>query len=179
MLRRIAAVDALNYPENLRALHVLNAPMVFASAWRMIRKFLPPETAAKVHIFGERASDYLPALLEDVDACLLPRELGGESDASVTDGAARHASHVFMDAHIARERARRASFFRDADDAAHAAAHPAHASRALSALTPRHGPPPLCTVGSTDGDEDGPIPPEMYARDPGADVDEPGAAAAV
>ena len=44
------------------------------------------------------------------------------------------------------------------------------------ALTPRDGPPPLCTVGSMDGDEDGPIPPEMYARDPdenAVDLDRP------
>lgn len=71
------AIDACHYPETLRLHFFVNAPAVFKPLWRMIRGWLDPVTAAKIHVLG---SDFAPALLEHIDPDQLPREYGGTND---------------------------------------------------------------------------------------------------
>eukprot|EP00958_Prasinococcus_capsulatus_P002191 scaffold201_cov405-Prasinococcus_capsulatus_cf.AAC.15 len=64
-----------NYPESLSRLFIVNAPMIFRAAWTIVKPWLEERTVKKFRIFG---STYEDALLEAVDAELLPKFLGGE-----------------------------------------------------------------------------------------------------
>ena len=64
-----------NYPESLGAVLVHKAPWVFQGIWRIIRGWLDPVVAAKVHFTGN-----LSELSEYVDRSKTMKELGGDED---------------------------------------------------------------------------------------------------
>ena len=51
--------------------------------WAMIRSWIDPKTAAKFHVLG---SDYLPTLLQYIDASQLPVALGGTNPLDLSLG---------------------------------------------------------------------------------------------
>lgn len=72
--RDLAGLLSNYYPESLHKLFIINAPAVFAGVWHMIRGWLEPRVAGKVHIIGR---DFAATLLQHVDAEELPVEYGG------------------------------------------------------------------------------------------------------
>ncbi|KJZ76195.1 hypothetical protein HIM_04277 [Hirsutella minnesotensis 3608] len=64
-----------NYPESLGAILVHNAPWVFQGIWRIIRGWLDPVVASKVHFTNYRAG-----LEEHIDASQIIKELDGDED---------------------------------------------------------------------------------------------------
>ncbi|KAF8583349.1 CRAL/TRIO domain-containing protein [Ramaria rubella] len=62
------------YPETMGRLMVVNAPASFTIIWGVVKRWLAPETIAKVDILG---TDYVDRLLEHIDAENLPANLGG------------------------------------------------------------------------------------------------------
>ena len=70
-------------PERLRAALMLRTPGVFEASWALIKPWIDPVTAAKVH-FLPKGDKETAALLEHVDAALLPTTYGGSLDAATT-----------------------------------------------------------------------------------------------
>ena len=64
-----------NYPESLGAVLVHSAPWVFQGIWSVIKGWLDPVVASKVH-FTKTAAD----LAQFIDAKNVPKELGGQED---------------------------------------------------------------------------------------------------
>jgi len=62
------------YPERLANLWFLHANFLFMNLWKVVKGFVPPATAAKIHFFG---SDFKDQLLENIDAAVLPHAYGG------------------------------------------------------------------------------------------------------
>lgn len=58
-------VSSRYYPESLKVLFVVNAPMVFVALYRLIETWLDPVTAAKIQVLG---TNFKPKLLEHIDA---------------------------------------------------------------------------------------------------------------
>jgi CRAL/TRIO domain len=64
-----------NYPESLGAVLVHKSPWVFQGIWAIVKNWLDPVVAAKVH-FTKSVDD----LEEFVDRASIPRELGGKEE---------------------------------------------------------------------------------------------------
>jgi hypothetical protein len=75
LVKRTMAFHEAAYPETLHNLYIVNAPGFFAFAWKIVRPWLHPLTAAKVHVLGRRYLDELSAA--GIDADQLPAFLGG------------------------------------------------------------------------------------------------------
>ncbi|KAF2234216.1 CRAL/TRIO domain-containing protein [Viridothelium virens] len=64
-----------NYPESLGAVLVHKSPWIFQGIWKIIRGWLDPVVAAKVHFTGN-----LTELTEFIDKSKAMKELGGDED---------------------------------------------------------------------------------------------------
>jgi hypothetical protein len=76
-LGRVSAISQNYYPERLGKLYVINAPWGFSSVFSIVKGFLDPVTASKIHILG---SGYEKELLAQVPAENLPKQFGGKCD---------------------------------------------------------------------------------------------------
>lgn len=74
LLETICNIDANYYPETLAKIIVINAPMLFAGFWQVIKRFLPQETVQKISIIG---SNYLSELEELINLDNIPSFYGG------------------------------------------------------------------------------------------------------
>ena len=74
VIKTVASIGPPNYPEVTSRVYIVNAPVLFSAMWNIISPLLPAHTRTKVKIY---ASDFLPHLLQDVDADQLPDFLGG------------------------------------------------------------------------------------------------------
>ena len=83
LLSTVSQIDADYYPECLGKIIVINAGVLFAGFWRVIRGFLPEETVEKVSILG---SAYQTELLELIDEENLPEALGGTCNCGHIEG---------------------------------------------------------------------------------------------
>ena len=79
IIEAISHIDQNNSPELLGRLFLINAPLIFRSAWAVIRAFLDARTLAKIKVLG---SDYRRELLELIPIENLPVQFGGLSVAS-------------------------------------------------------------------------------------------------
>ncbi|KAL6816048.1 hypothetical protein GGI42DRAFT_312942 [Trichoderma sp. SZMC 28013] len=64
-----------NYPESLGAVLVHNAPWIFQGIWKIIRGWLDPVVAAKVHFTNNKGD-----LQEFIEPSHILKELGGDED---------------------------------------------------------------------------------------------------
>jgi hypothetical protein len=76
-LRGAAAIDKLNYPEHLVKCFIINVGWVFRGAWAMIYPMLDKRTAEKVELLGGK-DHYMPKLLAQMDASIIPAIFGGK-----------------------------------------------------------------------------------------------------
>ena len=53
-----------NYPENMGAMFIVNAPWTFTAIWSIVKNFLDERTTKKIQIIG---SDFQKKLLEVID----------------------------------------------------------------------------------------------------------------
>lgn len=64
-----------NYPETLNAIWIHKAPWIFNAVWKIIKGWLDPVVASKIH-FTKNASD----LEKFIDINNIPKDLGGKDD---------------------------------------------------------------------------------------------------
>ena len=89
------------YPETLGALFFVNAPFVFSAIWRMMRGWLDPETAAKVHILGY---DCAATLEQHIGPNDLLREYGGLNSFDALETRSLDETLDYFRPHLALER---------------------------------------------------------------------------
>ncbi|KAF2429611.1 Sec14 cytosolic factor [Tothia fuscella] len=73
-LQKVSAISQNYYPERLGKLYIINAPWGFSGAFSVIKKWLDPVTAKKIHILG---SGYEKELTAQIPRENLPKILGG------------------------------------------------------------------------------------------------------
>lgn len=78
-LKALTKMDEDYYPERLHRSFVINAPSLFSGIWSIIKGFLDPVVASKVVICSGQSS-YLPKMLEEMDAGVIPKQYGGTAD---------------------------------------------------------------------------------------------------
>lgn len=66
------------YPERLAAAFLINAPYVFQVAWKVMRPWIDPVTATKIHFTSGDAQKEL--LLHYIDADVLEQDFGGKHE---------------------------------------------------------------------------------------------------
>ncbi|OXA56178.1 SEC14-like protein 3 [Folsomia candida] len=52
------AILSANYPESLKVMLIINAPSVFALAFKLVKHLLPKETLAKIDIYGQDEEEW-------------------------------------------------------------------------------------------------------------------------
>ncbi|KAJ9148516.1 Sec14 cytosolic factor [Pleurostoma richardsiae] len=76
-LRQASAMSNNYYPERLGRMYVINAPWGFSAIWSVIKGWIDPVTAQKIHIIG---SGYQKELLAQVPPENLPKVFGGSCE---------------------------------------------------------------------------------------------------
>lgn len=76
IVKAIANIDQAQYPETLGRFYIINTPYIFPMVWKMVKTFLDPVVASKIHIISKR-SDWEPALLDYIGAENLSATYGG------------------------------------------------------------------------------------------------------
>ncbi|KAI4207979.1 MAG: hypothetical protein LQ346_000316 [Caloplaca aetnensis] len=76
-VKQASAISQNYYPERLGKMYLINAPWGFSSVFGVIKGFLDPVTAQKIHVLG---SGYQSELLEQVPKENLPKMFGGSCD---------------------------------------------------------------------------------------------------
>ncbi|XP_054709791.1 SEC14-like protein 2 [Uloborus diversus] len=74
MLNEVLKLYEANYPERMKTTYFLNVPTYFNLVLNLSKPFLSENTLKKFKVFGK---DYKKALLQDIDADILPKYLGG------------------------------------------------------------------------------------------------------
>lgn len=77
VIKSVAKVGTSYYPEIMKRVLIVNAPWVAAMAWKALAPFLPEQTRKKVSIYSK---NFLPQILEEIDASELPAYLGGKRE---------------------------------------------------------------------------------------------------
>lgn len=52
ILKSAADIASNNYPENMGATYVVNAPFVFSAVFSIVKSFIDERTAAKIKVMG-------------------------------------------------------------------------------------------------------------------------------
>jgi hypothetical protein len=81
--KEFTRISARFYPETLAMQFFVNAPAVFTNFWRVIKRWLDPDTVTKFHVLGR---DFAPTLLQYIDASQLPVALGGTNPLDLSLG---------------------------------------------------------------------------------------------
>ena len=74
VIKAVAKIGTSYYPEIMRKVTIVNVPWAFAAVWNLVAPLLPEQTRKKIAIYGK---NYLPSLLEEIDAAELPAQFGG------------------------------------------------------------------------------------------------------
>jgi hypothetical protein len=77
VLRKTIAIQEAYYPERLKTLFIINAPIYFTALAAVVRPWLDPVTAAKIQVLGK---NYITKLLENIDEDQIPVEYGGKRE---------------------------------------------------------------------------------------------------
>lgn len=74
LVNDISGDDADLWPNTMQSMYIIKAPWTFRAAWKMIKMFLHPVTAAKVNIVGK---DYLKYMTKHIALDQIPKSYGG------------------------------------------------------------------------------------------------------
>ena len=67
-LKKVNEILSHQYPERLKAVYMINPPVIFSVVWKMIRPFIDPVTRQKYHICnGEKELKQLTSRVRDLD----------------------------------------------------------------------------------------------------------------
>lgn len=77
VFKRTLTMDEAYYPERLEVLYMINAPWFFTGIWAMVKPWIDPVTANKIHIIG---GNYMDTLREHIDDSQIPAEWGGKRE---------------------------------------------------------------------------------------------------
>ncbi|KAF8790860.1 SEC14-like protein 2 isoform X2 [Argiope bruennichi] len=75
LLSEILKLYEAHYPERMKTAYFINAPIYFNVVLNVLKPFLSENTLKKFQVFGK---DFKKYLLNDIDAEILPKFLGGE-----------------------------------------------------------------------------------------------------
>lgn len=76
LVQQMAEIDQQQYPETLGRLYIINTPSAFPMVWKMVKPWIDPVTASKIHILSS-PREYEPALAEFIGVENLPANYGG------------------------------------------------------------------------------------------------------
>jgi hypothetical protein len=71
--------DSDHYPERLGQMIIINAPLMFSWAWRIIQRFLSENQRSKVRIYGSEPLEWVPILHDLIGEHQLPKQYGGKN----------------------------------------------------------------------------------------------------
>ncbi len=74
VMKRVLSIDQAMYPERLKYMFFINAPIFFTAMWAVFKQCIDPVTADKIKIIG---SSYKETLLKFIDADQIPVDYGG------------------------------------------------------------------------------------------------------
>lgn len=77
-IKFLAEAMEAHYPETLRAIYIHNAPWIFSQIWNVIKNWLDPVVASKIH-FTKNVLE----LSRFIDPKYIPKEVGGQDDFEV------------------------------------------------------------------------------------------------
>ena len=78
-IRQILDIDQNYFPERLHKLIIINCPWYFPALYAIFKPFIDARTSEKFMILGK---DFLPSVLEHIDADQIPVEYGGTMQVS-------------------------------------------------------------------------------------------------
>jgi len=73
----VTGIDSMHYPERLGKAFIVSAHKSVSVAWNLLNPMLDANTIDKIHIMS-RPQEYIPVLLEHIDASTLPEQYGGK-----------------------------------------------------------------------------------------------------
>lgn len=76
-VQRFEEIDQIYYPETVKTMIIINAPVYFTAIWAIVKPWMDPVTLAKVQICGH---DFLSTLRSHIDDDQIPVEYGGSRD---------------------------------------------------------------------------------------------------
>ncbi|GKV46938.1 hypothetical protein SLEP1_g53897 [Rubroshorea leprosula] len=97
LIMRLQKIDGDYYPETLCRMFIVNAGPLFKGPWNVVKSFLDPKTASKIHVLGHK---YQSKLLEIIDASELPQFLGGSCTCADQGGCMRSDKGPWNDPNI-------------------------------------------------------------------------------
>jgi hypothetical protein len=86
IMKKMAEIDQLLYPEGLGCMYFCNAPWIFSAPWKVISSFMTEETAKRMHVVS--AEDTPKVLKDCMDEEALPEFLGGSLQGDYVSGEA-------------------------------------------------------------------------------------------
>ena len=96
LIKAAMSIMQNNYPENLGKSQIINAGLVFAGAWKIIKVFLDERTVAKIALHrGNAQKD----LLDEIDESQLISYLGGKNTAQLSEDWGVWNEYDFFDGH--------------------------------------------------------------------------------
>ncbi len=79
-LKGIANIDSSQYPETMGRVFIINTPSAFPIAWAVMKAFLDPVVASKIHIYSSE-SVWKPKLFDYIGEENIPSTYGGKAPA--------------------------------------------------------------------------------------------------
>lgn len=84
LLQLLGQMDANQFPEILGRLYIINVPSAFPIVWRLIKLWLDPITAQKIHIYSS-PNDWRPKVFDFIGEENIPSTYGGKMPALSMD----------------------------------------------------------------------------------------------
>mmetsp|Transcript_2946 Transcript_2946/g.3720 ORF Transcript_2946/g.3720 Transcript_2946/m.3720 type:complete len:157 (+) Transcript_2946:3-473(+) len=78
-LKNAVSISQDHYPERGSKIFIINAPFFFKRAFTLVKPFMAEATLEKMEV---HAKNFHQALLKDIDADVLPKRYGGNSEES-------------------------------------------------------------------------------------------------
>jgi len=75
LLKAVLAIMEAHYPERAMHIFIINVPFGFSTMWKVVSRFIDPETRKKIHI--EHGNGVISALAKVIDDSERPAEYGG------------------------------------------------------------------------------------------------------
>ncbi|GBG33987.1 Phosphatidylinositol/phosphatidylcholine transfer protein SFH1 [Hondaea fermentalgiana] len=95
LIRLLAEVDQKHFPGLFGQMIIINAPIFFTVVWKVVRKFLSPQTERKITIVPENTRQVYASLSALIEREQIPSDFGGDGDELEWMELPSHALDVF------------------------------------------------------------------------------------